>query len=345
MSYGGYNQGGGYGQSNPYASQQSANPYASAQTSQGGYGRGGYGQGGYDQGGYGGPPPRDNYNEYDNDHRMGHGVPANDLEMAPLNAQTDGYSTPSRGDYNDILSRTSQIDGEIKDLDGHLQRLRRLQTEALSAADFNAYNGRIDEINGETMTLYRELARRIQKIKSMPESGSPRCAPQVGKVDRNLKAKINEYQTLESTFRKQVQEQMKRQYRIVRPEASETEVQEACEDTSGQQIFSQALMQSDRRGQAGIARRNVEQRHEAIQKIERQIVELGQLFQDMEALVVQQEPAVMNIEAKGDDVHENVQQANVEIDGAITKARSARRKKWMCLGIGRKSDMPLIWTL
>jgi syntaxin 1B/2/3 len=63
------------------------------------------------------------------------------------------------------------------------------------------------------------------------------------------------------------------------------------------------------------------------------MMELAQLFQDLETLVVQQEPAVTQIEQKGEEVTENVGKGNTELDGAIKKARAARRKKWICLGI------------
>ena len=61
------------------------------------------------------------------------------------------------------------------------------------------------------------------------------------------------------------------------------------------------------------------------------MVELAQLFQDLDQIVMQQEPMVENIETKGEEVHENVVQANTEIGGAIDKARSRNRKKWWCL--------------
>lgn len=63
------------------------------------------------------------------------------------------------------------------------------------------------------------------------------------------------------------------------------------------------------------------------------MIELAQLFQDVEAAVVQQEPAVEEIETKAGVVSDNVGKANHEIDGAIVKARSRNRKKWICLGI------------
>lgn len=80
----------------------------------------------------------------------------------------------------------------------------------------------------------------------------------------------------------------------------------------------------------------VRARHEEIQKIERDFVELAQMFQDLDALVVQQEAAVTQIDESGEEVLTNVNKANEEISGAIEKARSRNRKKWWCLLICRK---------
>lgn len=91
------------------------------------------------------------------------------------------------------------------------------------------------------------------------------------------------------------------------------------------------MLQSDRRGQVQSALAAVNDRHVAIQKIESQLIELAEMFQDLDAIVVQQEPAVVEIEQKGQQVTENVGRANTEIGGAIEKARSRNRKKWWCL--------------
>lgn len=211
-----------------------------------------------------------------------------------------------------------------------------LQQRALDDPDASATsstNRQLDELSAEIMTGYRGLLQRIKTLKAMPESGSPKNAPQLGKVDRRLKATVNMHQNVESTFRKRTQEQMARQYKIVRPEASDEEVREAVEDTRSQQIFSQAMLQSDRRGQATSALNAVEGRHQAIQKIERQIIELAQLFQDMEELVVAQEDMVVDIEQKGEDVAEHMDKGTQEIGTAIKTARSRNKKKWICLGI------------
>ena len=90
-------------------------------------------------------------------------------------------------------------------------------------------------------------------------------------------------------------------------------------------------MSSNRRGQANSPLRNVKERHDAIQKIELQMIELAQLFQDLDQIVQQQEPLVADIEQKGEEVRENVTKGNEEIGTAIVSARARNRKKWWCL--------------
>jgi len=152
-------------------------------------------------------------------------------------------------------------------------------------------------------------------------------------VDRKVKSSMNKYQQLDSEFRKQLQEQIARDYRIVRPDASDAEVNEAVQD-SNPAVFSQALISSDRRGQAQTTAQSVRNRHEAIHKIEKDMMTLAEMFQDLDALVIQQEAAVTQIEQSGEKVTEHAAKANTELDGAVKKAKAARRKKFICLGIG-----------
>lgn len=53
------------------------------------------------------------------------------------------------------------------------------------------------------------------------------------------------------------------------------------DDDQGGQIFSQALMNSNRYGEARSAYREVQERHADIKKIEKTLTELAQLFNDV----------------------------------------------------------------
>lgn len=256
--------------------------------------------------------------------------------MAPL---AHNGASVARADPNAILNECRDIDRGIDEVEHNLEQLRMLQQRTLDDADSSsssAANRQLDTLSTETMALYRSLTDRVRTMKSNSESQTPKNKPQVSRVDRRLKSAIQQYQSVESQFQKRTQEQMARQYRIVRPDASEQEVRAAVEDTSGGQVFSQALMQSDRQGRARAALSAVQDRHRALQKIEQQMIELSQLFQDMDTLVVQQEAAVTQIEQKGEEVVDNLDKGNIEMGVAVNTARSTRKKKWICLGISGK---------
>ena len=169
------------------------------------------------------------------------------MEMGAMNGQGGGYGQPASRDPDAILNECRDIDRGIETIERNLAQLRSLQRRAIDDPDASQNtqtNRELDALTSETMTLYRNFTKRLQMIKSQKASGEPRNAPTVGRIDRKLKNAINQYQQAESEFRRAVSAQMERQYRIVRPDASEQEVREAVEDTSNNQVFSQAVCSS-----------------------------------------------------------------------------------------------------
>ncbi|ETN38804.1 uncharacterized protein HMPREF1541_06843 [Cyphellophora europaea CBS 101466] len=311
-----YNQGGqqAYGSYNPYG--QNGNPYGDSGNPYAQQGGNQYPQ----QGGYGRPPMQPQGSSNYQDPEQGNAG----YEMSNMNGN----------DPNRLLNECRNIDRTIDELEEKLERLKLMHRRAIDDAATNSnVQTEVESQSSDIMNTYRAIVARVKKIKQDPESGNPRNAPQVGKVDRRIKTMINRFQQADSDHRKKLNERSAREYRIVRPDASDAEVREAIEDSGNQAIFSQALINSDRRGQAQNISNNVRSRHQAIQKIEQDMIMLAQLYQDLETQVIQQEPAVQQIEQRGEEVNDHVAKANTELDGAVTKARAARRKKWWCLGI------------
>lgn len=74
-------------------------------------------------------------------------------------------------------------------------------------------------------------------------------------------------------------------------------------------------------------------RHRDIQQIEKTLIELNQLFNDLAEAVVIQEPAVQAAEEQTSTVKADTEAANVQLTKGIKSARNARKLKWWCLGI------------
>jgi syntaxin 1B/2/3 len=267
--------------------------------------------------------------------------------MQPLanNGAQQPYSAPR--DPNAILNDCRAVGRAIDDLEARLSELQRLQRNFVSGTA-GASNKDVDSLSADIMSGYRGLADRVKRIKSQPDARQQRNVAQVEALDRRIRKAINHYQQVESQFRKEVQEQQRRQYLIVRPDASESEIREATEAGGDTQIFQQALLNADRRGQAQSTLRNVQQRHDAIQQIERTMIELQQLFQDLDAIVVQQEEPIVEIERKAEETNTHLEAGNVHVGKAVNSARAARKKKWICLGICSKLGCELVvdgWLL
>jgi len=259
---------------------------------------------------------------------------ASNVEMSSL--QKPG--SLDRSDPNAILNECRDIDRGIDQVQDNVESLRRLQDRSLIEADATSTRREMDNISSMTMASFRELTDRVRMVKSVPEGRQPRNLAQVGRVERRLKEANQEYQQVEAGFRKKTQDQMARQYRIVRPNASESEVRAAVEDTSGNaQVFQQALMQGNRMGEATSTLNAVRARQQDMQKIEQTLGELVQLFTDLSVLVEQQETQFVDVSQKTEMVEEDVRQANVEIGTAVHTARSTRKKKWICLAIAGMS--------
>ena len=141
-------------------------------------------------------------------------------------------------DPNAILNECREVDRAIDDLNSQLKQLQNVFGQVLARPDMPS--GEINNISSQIMTSYRGLVGRVKNIKSKPESGSPRNAPQVGRVDRRLRATLGEYQTIEAKFRADSKAAAARQYRIVAPNATDPEVEAAIENPEAP-IFQQAV--------------------------------------------------------------------------------------------------------
>ncbi|KAL7793240.1 t-SNARE [Trichoderma ceciliae] len=292
-----------------------------------------YSGGGYEQGGYDNPPPSYNHTPYGAGGRGYAQAGGTAVEMAPLTQNAGGIALE---DPNAIRNECRDISNSVRQVETSLEQIKVLQSRVLSDADSSSSsqsNRQLDTLTTETMATYRTLAERVRTVKSKPEGRSATNSGHVDRVDREVKAVITKYQTVESEFQAAVKQQMGRQYRIVRPDASDEEVQAAVDDTSNGQIFSQALMQSDRQGRARAALSAVQDRHKELLKIEQQMTELFQLMQDLDTLIVNQEATVVQIEQRGEEIVDNLDKGNGEIAVAVTTARATRKKKWICLGI------------
>ena len=155
-------------------------------------------------------------------------------EMVSMNGQTVAQKDPKA-----ILNACREVDRGIDSVEEKLSEFTRLLAKAEGATgDESKIHREIQSLAAETMAAYIALGDRIKKIKSDPESGNPRNAPQVGKLQRRLQGAIRQFQQIEMDYRNQMRAQNERDIRIARPDLTEAEVKEAAEDPDARQIYT-----------------------------------------------------------------------------------------------------------
>lgn len=239
----------------------------------------------------------------------------------------------------------TEIQDDIRQIDQNINVIADLHSRSLNnigeAAQMQAER-QLTDVAQETSTLTNGVKNKIKALEAEAAripAGGP--APegidknvrltQIGAVKNRFKETILRYQEVEKAYRVKYRQRTERQLRIVKPDASEGEVQAALDDeTGGQQIFANALLQSNRQGEARGALREVQERNSDIRRIERTITELAQLFQEMSILVEQQDEQLNVIQDHAMQTEQEVQAGRKQTDSALRSAQRRRKRRWIC---------------
>ncbi|GAA98563.1 hypothetical protein E5Q_05250 [Mixia osmundae IAM 14324] len=333
-------QGGGYGQpaappsqatyNAPQQSYPSQQPYYQQQQQQPQQPQQAYGgaAGGYDrrqQDQYDQPPPVQPTGRQN-------GASHEAYEMGHVN----GSQPTMQGFFDEVFTLREALE---KQLSANISEIDTLHSRILNATDDNASaqaHAQLQDVSRQTTSLTNNIKVRIQRLNDetnrMPPGGDQNTRrTQIGALKKKFTDAIVRYQQVEKTARDKNRQKAERQFRIVKPDATQEEVNAALSDPSAQsQIFSQALVNSNRYGDARAAYKETQTRNEDIKQIERTIGELAQLFNEMAMMIEQQDEQVKAVEVQAAGVETDMQNAGQQIHKGKLSAIAARKKRWIC---------------
>lgn len=238
----------------------------------------------------------------------------------------------SGGDFVQFMGKINEINGELDTYEQLINSIdtyhKRLLAEVNEDQEMELRRT-LDDIVSQASDLQYQLRNKIKSAQQDGLHDASKQAQAENSRQRFLKA-IQDYRIIESNYKEENKEQAMRQYRVVQPDATDEEVENAINDVGGQQIFSQALLNANRRGEAKTALAEVQARHQELLKLEKTMAELTQLFNDMEQLVVEQQENIEVIEKNVEDAQQDVEQGVGHTNKAVTSARRARRNKIRC---------------
>lgn len=329
MSYNPYNQGpgaeAGYGQSEQHEMHSyGQQPYGTPQQSYGSPQQ----QYGSPQQQYGSPQQQ-------------YGSPYAEDQYGSPQQEQYGALSPQQGSgnflsQNDFLLRVSAIRQDIQGLTTSINNIATLHQQALASGDDKARQ-QLDDLVAATQVKNTSIRSQIQQLKSDTERTTDSTfglkKRQFESLNSDFKDTIQKYLEEEQQYKQRFREQIARQYRIVNPEATEEQVQQAADADWGDEGIFQTALRTNRSGHGATVLGNVRARHNDMIKIEKSILQLLELLEILSQQIIQQDPIIADVAAKAEDTTKQLDNANVQIKKSTTSALRARKLKWWCLGI------------
>jgi syntaxin 1B/2/3 len=238
-----------------------------------------------------------------------------------------------------FLNETTEIEQTITNAKTNIARIQEFQVQILNSTSTTQEDVTIKErerLIFNTRNLLVECKDRIRNIQydnARLSSTDPNFGIRQQRFEylrTKLSSVLEEYRQAESNFMKQTKDRMARQYKVVNPNATQQEIDDYVSNSDSQPIFQQALLRTN---EAKSALAEVQKRHEDIKNIENTIAELVTLFQELHLQVEAQDQTIVSIVDNAESTAEKTGKTAEDLGKANKLAASARKKKWICLGI------------
>lgn len=232
------------------------------------------------------------------------------------------------GSINKSLTDIRQHMESMKDIQGNLLNSISEQSKQELQSD-------LDHLMSTTGVLIKQNKNRLQQmdseIKKLDQNKDPNKfrmrSSMHGTLTRKMLDLMKEYNEAQVEFKSEVRGKAERQIKTVNPNASPEDIDQYIDSGEGG-VFAQAIKQTDGSQVVAAAYESAREKHMDIRRIEAQLVELNQLFKDVQTLVDAQGEMIDSIENNVNNAHEYTKKANKQLVIANKHQRRARKK--MC---------------
>lgn len=222
----------------------------------------------------------------------------------PIFAAAPTTSSEMRRDFFFDVSR---VKGVMEAMKGNVSRLVSLHREALiDPHGGSARKQEIEELTRDTNAMGAQVRNQLRELDAelgaMLAKDAEAEQQSAYKIKRNMHAtltkkflaQMQDYSDAQTSYKRRVEETARRQFRIVKPDATPEEVEKVLADGSDS-IFKDSMLACTSHS-ARAALTHVQEKHQECQRLESSITELAQLFQDLSLLVDAQGEILDDIE-------------------------------------------------
>ncbi|KAI7891856.1 t-SNARE, partial [Mucor mucedo] len=238
-----------------------------------------------------------------------------------------------------FFAKIEDIKWLIGKINENVTEIESLHTSSLSTINGNKTiecNKLLGSLVNETSKLNKEVRSSIKETEtnnarlSVDTSDREMRVTQLNALKKKFVETIQRYQDIERAFEKKHRQRIERQILIVKPEATAEEIEMAIDSDQAPQIFAHSLLNSSRTGNASQVLDEVQTRHKDIKRIEKTIMELHNLFVDMQTMVELQQETIIHLEKVSEGVVHDLEKGTRHVAVTVTRAKITRKRKWFC---------------
>ncbi|XVE87948.1 hypothetical protein DITRI_Ditri19aG0029400 [Diplodiscus trichospermus] len=191
---------------------------------------------------------------------------------------------------------------------------------------------RVKIIKGKLEGLERSNAASRNVPGCGPGSSADRTRTSVvSGLGKKLKDLMDDFQGLRSRMQAEYKETVERRYFTITGQKADEETIENLISSGESESFLQRAIQEQGRGQIMDTISEIQERHDAVKEIEKNLIELHQIFLDMAALVEAQGHQLNDIESHVAHASSFVRRGTEHLQEAREYQKSSR--KWTCIAI------------
>jgi t-SNARE complex subunit (syntaxin) len=221
----------------------------------------------------------------------------------------------------------------------NVEKINRLKQKDRQTANEKARKEimqELDAIMGETTGTGAQIKKFLEEIKKQnvvyekEHKNSAKAEVRKNLYQTNIRRFhqiMNEYNAASHEFKQALQERTRRQLKIVDSKISDEEIEKIVDSGQANDVIKQALLSDNLQSVV----RDIEERHLDILKLERQVLEVYELFRDLATLVDLQQETLDVIENRIQKSTQYVKDAEKELVKAADYQDKARQRKCCCL--------------
>eukprot|EP01101_Sappina_pedata_P009244 TRINITY_DN533_c0_g2_i1.p1 TRINITY_DN533_c0_g2~~TRINITY_DN533_c0_g2_i1.p1 ORF type:complete len:348 (+),score=115.99 TRINITY_DN533_c0_g2_i1:130-1044(+) len=209
------------------------------------------------------------------------------IEMQQMDA-TPAYDDDS--DMPEFFSEISEIKSSMSVIRHNIKSIQdAYDKHSWSPSDTSSTLAELEELLDTTNAIASTIRNKLKQLRTENDDLSPEDPQKKMRssmhtvLSKKFILLLQEYQALQNSYREKTRERFQRQAEIVKPGVSREEVDTMLE--SGGDYFGDKLLNENRHGEAKNALARIQEQKRDLNRLERNLQEINNMFLDMNALV------------------------------------------------------------